>query len=115
MLPISSLGWSRRTLLFCFLLLVGPPALAHDLAAVVQVVDGDTLDVTLNGKTERIRLIGVDTPEKFDSDKLRRDVARTGQDEQTIKALGGACVGVHQGAGESRRHRAAGVWARSAR
>jgi micrococcal nuclease len=61
---------------------------ARDAATVVQVVDGDTLDVALNGRTERIRLIGVDTPEKFESDKLRRDVVRTGQDEKTIKALG---------------------------
>jgi micrococcal nuclease len=32
---------------------------------VTHVVDGDTLDVRLtNGKTERIRLIGIDTPER---------------------------------------------------
>jgi len=30
---------------------------------VVRVVDGDTLDVELNGVKERVRLIGVDTPE----------------------------------------------------
>ena len=30
---------------------------------VVRVVDGDTLQVELNGKRERVRLIGVDTPE----------------------------------------------------
>ncbi|WP_152394971.1 thermonuclease family protein [Paenibacillus guangzhouensis] len=32
-------------------------------AKVVKVVDGDTLDVEFNGKTERIRLLLVDTPE----------------------------------------------------
>ena len=32
-------------------------------AKVVKVVDGDTLDVELNGKTERVRLLLVDTPE----------------------------------------------------
>jgi micrococcal nuclease len=64
------------------------PSVARDPATAVWVVDGDTLDVTLNGQTERVRLIGVDTPEKFESDKLRRDVQRTGQDEQTIKVLG---------------------------
>jgi endonuclease YncB( thermonuclease family) len=32
---------------------------------VTRVVDGDTLDVTLaNGKRERIRLLGIDTPER---------------------------------------------------
>jgi endonuclease YncB( thermonuclease family) len=29
-------------------------------------VDGDTVDVELNGKTERLRLIGIDTPEVVD-------------------------------------------------
>jgi micrococcal nuclease len=32
-------------------------------AQVVHVVDGDTLDVLLNGQEERLRLIGMDTPE----------------------------------------------------
>lgn len=30
---------------------------------VVRVVDGDTIDVRLDGREERVRLIGVDTPE----------------------------------------------------
>jgi len=38
-------------------------------AQVVGVVDGDTLDVALDGGTERIRLIGVDTPETKDPRK----------------------------------------------
>ncbi len=29
----------------------------------MQVYDGDTLGVDMNGKTERVRMIGVDTPE----------------------------------------------------
>lgn len=33
---------------------------------VVNVVDGDTVDVIIDGRTERIRLIGVDTPETVD-------------------------------------------------
>jgi micrococcal nuclease len=32
-------------------------------ATVVYVVDGDTIDVTINGAEQRVRLIGVDTPE----------------------------------------------------
>jgi micrococcal nuclease len=32
----------------------------------VRVIDGDTVDVAMNGSTERIRLIGVDTPETVD-------------------------------------------------
>lgn len=32
-------------------------------AMVIGVVDGDTVDVEINGRQERVRLIGVDTPE----------------------------------------------------
>jgi micrococcal nuclease len=36
------------------------------LYKVVRVVDGDTIDVDVEGVTERIRLIGIDTPESVD-------------------------------------------------
>ncbi len=36
---------------------------------VTHVVDGDTIDVDIDGKTERIRLIGIDTPETVDPRK----------------------------------------------
>jgi micrococcal nuclease len=32
-------------------------------ATMVSVVDGDTIDVNINGHRERVRLIGIDTPE----------------------------------------------------
>src|SRR4051794_36752294 len=32
-------------------------------AAVVRVIDGDTVDVRLGGQVVRLRLIGIDTPE----------------------------------------------------
>jgi micrococcal nuclease len=38
-----------------------PPA--ESLAQVVRIIDGDTIEVQKNNKTERVRLIGVDTPE----------------------------------------------------
>lgn len=34
-----------------------------DLVKVVKVIDGDTIDVFINGKTEPVRLIGINTPE----------------------------------------------------
>ena len=40
----------------------GRPAGA-DRGVVTHLVDGDTLDVRIDGRTERVRLIGVDTPE----------------------------------------------------
>ena len=36
---------------------------------VVKVVDGDTIDVKIDGKVERLRLIGMDTPETVDPRK----------------------------------------------
>jgi endonuclease YncB( thermonuclease family) len=55
-----------------FLLALCSPlaAVARDSATVVRVVDGDTLEVSLKGEIEKVRLIGFDTPEKFESDKL---------------------------------------------
>lgn len=50
-------------------LLTGCPAEADDASAlsndaVVEfVIDGDTVDVVVGGERERIRLIGIDTPE----------------------------------------------------
>ncbi len=32
-------------------------------ATLIRVVDGDTIDATVDGRRERIRLIGIDTPE----------------------------------------------------
>lgn len=34
--------------------------------SVTHIVDGDTVDVNINGETERIRLIGLNTPETVD-------------------------------------------------
>jgi micrococcal nuclease len=52
---------------------------------VKRVVDGDTFELE-NG--ERVRMLGIDTPEKFESSKLDRDAERTGRDKKTIKKLG---------------------------
>jgi len=38
----------------------------NDLFTVVKVIDGDTFDVSIDGKTERLRLIGINTPETVD-------------------------------------------------
>lgn len=52
---------------------------------VERAVDGDTLKL---GNGERVRLIGIDTPELHVSDKLYRDSKRSGQDIATIQAMG---------------------------
>ena len=52
---------------------------------VTRAVDGDTL--VLENK-ERVRLIGIDTPELHESNKLYRDAQRSGQQVEVIKQLG---------------------------
>ena len=39
------------------------------MVKVVRVVDGDTIDVEIDGKIERVRYIGIDTPETVDPRK----------------------------------------------
>jgi micrococcal nuclease len=61
-----------------------PTANRQDLT-VARVVDGDTYELS-DGR--RVRLIGIDTPEKHASAKLERDAERSGRDAATIQALG---------------------------
>jgi endonuclease YncB( thermonuclease family) len=35
-----------------------------DAARVIRIVDGDTIEVTLNGRSETVRYVGIDTPER---------------------------------------------------
>lgn len=57
----------------------------YDAVLVTRVVDGDTLKLE-NG--ERVRLIGIDTPEVYESAKLQRDSRKSGRDRAVIQAMG---------------------------
>jgi micrococcal nuclease len=52
---------------------------------VKRVIDGDTFELE---SKERVRMLGIDTPEKYESSKLERDVERSGQDKKTLQKLG---------------------------
>ena len=61
-----------RGVITSFALLIGlvscsssspPPNGQPDLVKIADVIDGDTVDIDINGRTERVRLIGVNTPE----------------------------------------------------
>jgi len=52
---------------------------------VKRIVDGDTFELE---DGEKVRLICIDTPEKWESSKLDRDVERTQKDKHTIQELG---------------------------
>lgn len=58
---------------------------------VAKVIDGDTVDVKIGGKTERIRIIGLDTPETVDP---RKTVECFGQEasQKAKSILEGASV-----------------------
>ncbi|MBN8568559.1 MAG: thermonuclease family protein [Ignavibacteria bacterium] len=58
-----------------------------DFIVVERVVDGDTFKMAGG---ERIRLLGIDTPEKFQSSKLDKDSKKSGQDKKTLQTLGQA-------------------------
>ena len=49
-----------------------PPTVgAVEANAVVEyVIDGDTVDLVIDGREERVRLIGIDTPETFPEDAI---------------------------------------------
>ncbi len=55
---------------------------------VLRVVDGDTFVCLLNGKKERVRLIGVDTPESRPNKKAFRDSRRSGISLEKIIEMG---------------------------
>ena len=48
---------------------VRPDAGGRVFAVVTHVVDGDTIEIRLAGRTEKARLLGVDTPETVHPDK----------------------------------------------
>ena len=57
----------------------------YDNMRVTRVIDGDTIELE---NKERVRLIGIDTPESRVNRKLKRDSRRTGRDYKTIIAMG---------------------------
>ena len=79
----------RVLALFLVLLLFAvSPLLAKEKARVLRIIDGDTFLVLLHGKREKVRLLGIDTPEKHWSCKLRKQSIRCGVREGRISRLG---------------------------
>jgi micrococcal nuclease len=68
-------------------LLMPPGNLSAD-GVIVSVADGDTLVITVEGRKEHVRLIGVDTPETGHSPRLDSMAAHSGRSKADIAALG---------------------------
>lgn len=83
----------RCAFLLCSLLLFLPAVSAAQTrtpATVIRTVDGDTLKVRMGRYDERVRMIGIDTPEKEANEKAFRDTKRTRQSIETITSQGRA-------------------------
>lgn len=79
--------------------------LGREAATIIRVIDGDTVDVEVGGRRERLRLIGLDTPESVDP---RRPVECFGREASArAKALlpAGARVQLEADATQGERDR----------
>lgn len=94
---IASTSFSYKktiaALLLGLLALVACPLLSsaapRETGSITRVVDGDTIVVRLSsGKTEHVRLIGIDTPESKPNKRATLQAKRSGQDEAAILELG---------------------------
>lgn len=56
--------------------------------SLLQVEDGDTLVIDLNGTPTRVQLLGIDAPEDVANPKLMRDTGRTGIGADLLLELG---------------------------
>jgi micrococcal nuclease len=85
------------------------PVCAADVFVVRQVTDGDTL-VLHDG--ERVRLIGVDTPEMHDDKRNRQHASRNHINERIVKEFAGKAKKFVSGAVEGRSVRLEYDWQR---
>lgn len=71
------------------LLLFSCIAQAAEITAVIErVEDGDTVVARIDGKSERLQLLGIDAPEDSDNAKLQRDLQVTGLKPEALLQLG---------------------------
>lgn len=70
----------------------GTARICDQLYTVIRVVDGDTILVDYNGLEERVRLIGIDTPESVHPDETKNVEAGKTASEYTSKLLAGKQV-----------------------
>lgn len=60
----------------------------HTEATVDSIVDGDTLRVRIKGRSDSVRLIGIDTPESRFNKRAALQAERSNKDMKTILSLG---------------------------
>lgn len=57
-------------------------------ARCTRVIDGDTIVVSVNGVTEKVRLLGIDAPEPRRHARLPEQAKKLGVTEEAVLALG---------------------------
>ena len=78
-----------KTLISVYLLLFSSLLIAAGTQVeLVKVEDADTLVVKLDGREDRIQLLGMDAPEDTQNPKLKVDMARTGLTAGELLPLG---------------------------
>ena len=56
----------KTKIIFIYILLILNPIFSDDIVEVVEVIDGDTIDVQFSdGSVDRVRFVGIDCPESF--------------------------------------------------
>jgi len=74
----------RYLIVLCLLILIPAALFSAEKYRLIRVVDGDTIIIDYNGSHEKIRLIGIDTPEASNNPKTRRDAERSNVDVDSI-------------------------------
>lgn len=82
---VSLIALGYFTWIYVYPRLVEKESRESELHKVKRVIDGDTFELESG---EKVRLLGIDTPEKYESKKLYSDAERSGQDKKTILKLG---------------------------
>lgn len=91
----NTVGWEPNTKTIII------SSAAKETAVVKRVVDGDTLEVDINGKTAKVRLIGIDTPESVHPDANRNSSEGKNASEYTKEQLTGKTVGLEYDVGKT--------------
>ncbi|MFA7290063.1 MAG: thermonuclease family protein [Melioribacteraceae bacterium] len=75
-------------ILFLLLITYSCSKRSENEVLVSRIVDGDTIEILLEGRKEKVRLIGIDTPESRINSKAKKDAKRTNTDVKEIKKMG---------------------------
>lgn len=81
----------KLIIILCLILTISLPCFA-DPYKVLNIVDGDTIDILYKGQKERVRLLCVDTPESVHPDQSRNTEMGLKASEYTKSRLTGKTV-----------------------